>query len=101
MRVALPSKRGPFWQADVSGAVFTWEWRRGQGAPFVTPDGVERRFHAYDVNDNAACRPMWGLIQSIEEPNEGSNLCPECMAVIKAEPAGREPHPGRNAEDGL
>lgn len=73
----------------VSGA---WEWRKASGGwwfPSVETPST-RKFHAYDVNDNAACSPGAGLVASCEEPNEGSDLCPECIDVVKAEPWGRE-----------
>lgn len=73
----------------MSGA---WEWRKALGgwwfSSVETPS--TRKFHAYDVNHNAACSPDVGLVASCEEPNEGSDLCPECIDVVKAEPRGRE-----------
>ena len=76
-----------------------WEWRKAYGGIwFHRVETPERRiFHAYDVNDNAACEPAFGLVQSCEEPNEGSTLCPECIEVCKAEPAGRPPRTASSA----
>lgn len=72
--------------------VTPWDWRKGIGG--CSPesnrrDGV-RYFHAYDVNDNTACEPGLGLMASCEPPNEGSPLCPDCIEVVQAMPAGRE-----------
>lgn len=67
-----------------------WEWRKSHPITgwLLEPIGA---FHAYDVNNNAACDPRMGLYASIEEPNEGSQLCAVCMEFVKANPAGREP----------
>lgn len=66
-----------------------WEWRKGHPATawLLKPSAA---FHAYDVNDNAACDSSMGLGVSVEKPNEGSELCPACVAFVKANPAGRE-----------
>lgn len=69
-----------------------WDWRKaiaGCTPPSNRRDGV-RYFHAYDVNDNAACAVELGLIASCEEVNEGSPLCPDCIEYVKAHPAGRD-----------
>lgn len=66
-----------------------WEWRKSAGGWTLASDGATRRFHAYDVNNNAACEPSNGLFVSVEEVNEGSDLCPSCAGIIKAEPEGR------------
>lgn len=57
-----------------------WEWRIGDRISVIASD----RFHAYDGDDKAACRPFMGLVQSVKEVDEGSDLCPECMAVVQA-----------------
>lgn len=67
-----------------------WDWRKAAGGWPMRNDPDYRNFHAYDVNDNAACDPMIGLISSAEELNEGSTLCHECVAIVKAEPHGRD-----------
>lgn len=67
-----------------------WEWRKAWGGWRFATDTSERLFHAYDVNDNAACEPSMGLWQSCEEPNEGSALCAACVDVVTTTPAGRE-----------
>lgn len=69
-----------------------WEWRKAAGGwTHDTDRGPHGRlFHAYDVNDNAACYPHGGLAASCEEPNEGSHLCPDCIEFVKANPAGRD-----------
>jgi hypothetical protein len=76
-----------------------WAWRKASGGIWIGDDEahgyggdlrIDRVFHAYDVNHNAACEPSCGLIRSAEEPNEGSPLCGQCIAVVKTEPAGRE-----------
>lgn len=72
-----------------------WSWRKASGGCIP---GNRRIFHAYDVNDNAACNDAYGLVASCEEPNEGSELCSDCVEVCKAKPAGREPrHAARPA----
>lgn len=76
--------------------LMTWEWRKAEGGVTLGEDHWEgdtfvRVFHAYDVNDNAACEPSCGLVASCEEPNEGSPLCLKCIAVVQANPAGRDP----------
>lgn len=61
------------------------------------PAGGDRReqlFHAYDVNDCAACTTLLRLATSVEEPNEGSSLCLACRAQIRRQPLGREPQVG-------
>lgn len=63
-----------------------WEWRKALAG--VIPKG-RHIFHAYDVNDLAACEPGCGLVASIEEPNEGSELCLDCIEVVRTNPAGR------------
>lgn len=64
-----------------------WDWRKASGG--CIPQN-RRIFHAYDMNDNAACRPSLGLVASCEEPNEGSEFCEDCMGVVRSEPWGRE-----------
>lgn len=76
----------------MSEFVTPWDWRKASGG--CTPssdrrDGI-RYFHAHDVNDNAACAPGLGLMASCEPPTEGSPFCPDCIAFVKANPAGRE-----------
>lgn len=73
-------------------AARAWDWRKASGgAIFATDLGPHGRlFHAYDVNDNGACEASLGLIASCEPPNEGSRLCPACVEVVKAMPAGRD-----------
>lgn len=69
-----------------------WDWRKSQGGWSRPIDSGPRgrAFHAYDVNDNAACDVSLGLIRSIEEPNEGSHCCPDCIEFVQANPAGRD-----------
>lgn len=69
-----------------------WDWRKAVGGcvPYSNLRDHVRYFHAYDVNNNAACEPSLGLIASCEPPNEGSHLCPDCVEFVKANPAGRE-----------
>lgn len=67
-------------------AVKAWDWRKALGG--CVPKG-RLIFHAYDVNDNAACSPSHGLLESIEEPNEGSEFCHDCMDVVRLTPEGR------------
>jgi hypothetical protein len=64
-----------------------WEWRKAIGGAIPQPRSA---FHAYDVNDNAACDVGYGLLASVQEPHEGSELCLACMEFVKANPAGRE-----------
>lgn len=71
-------------------ATRAWDWRLALNHEFFDVDGVET-FHAYDVNNNAACEPMYGLISSVGPPNEGSNLCRDCMTVVRSQPRGRSP----------
>jgi hypothetical protein len=67
-----------------------WTWRKGLGG-FIPPSSTPGKpFHAYDVNDNAACIDGYGLAASCEPPNEGSSLCAECVAAVKSLPAGRD-----------
>lgn len=68
-----------------------WEWRKAYAGVLLHNDqpGGRRLFHAYDVNDNAACSPSCGLVASCEEPNEGSELCPDCTIIVGEQPAGR------------
>lgn len=67
----------------------TWDWRKAWGGACFLTDPDFRRFHAYDINDNAACAPHLGLGRSCERPNEGSDFCPACMAVVRVTPEGR------------
>lgn len=68
----------------------TWDWRKtGSGWTFATDPSTERLFHAYDVNNLAACDPTKGCFGSVEPVNEGSRLCPACQVIVKAEPEGR------------
>lgn len=74
------------------GFTVPWDWRLAQGGCVPSSnrrDGI-RYFHAYDVNDNAACEVSLGLVASCEPPNEGSPFCPDCIEVVKATPAGRD-----------
>lgn len=83
-----------------------WEWRKAAGGWMLDTDRPgDRLFHAYDVNDNAACEPVIGLGASCEEPNEGSKLCPACVSVVVENPAGRDRrlpphHPADDRERG-
>lgn len=74
-------------RAGLIGVERPWAWRKASGG--VVPKGL-RVFHAYDVNDNAACQPSAGLMASCEVPNEGSELCEDCMVIVRTEPWGRE-----------
>lgn len=67
-----------------------WDWRKAAGGWPIRTDPEFRKFHAYDVNDNAACDPILGLCATSEAANEGVPLCDECVAIVKAEPCGRE-----------
>lgn len=67
----------------------TWDWRKAEAG--VVPKG-QRIFHAYDVNNNAACEPHCGLVASVEEPNEGSEFCHDCMDIVRLTPEGRPPN---------
>lgn len=69
-----------------------WVWRKSDGGWRLTadPDG-ERLFHAYDINNNAACEPTIGLGATVEEPNEGARFCNACVSVVKSLPEGRAP----------
>jgi len=78
-----------------------WEWRKAYGGftaksdrwvldPSMPSGGrMIRKFHACDVNANLACEPSCGLAGSVEDPNEGSDFCPDCIEVVKQLPAGR------------
>lgn len=66
-----------------------WSWRKGIGGVFPSGDRDGKYFHAHDVNCNAACDIHVGLIESVEEPNENSELCPACIDVVQANPSGR------------
>ena len=59
-----------------------WEWRTALNGGLFNHE-----FHAYDGDDGQACSPSWHLIQSIRLPDEGSDLCPECMAIVRTTPA--------------
>lgn len=69
-----------------------WEWRKAEWGVCLRTDlsagELVRLFHAYDVNNLAACEPC-GLIGSCEIPNEGSSLCPDCVLVVQDTPEGR------------
>lgn len=71
-----------------------WDWRKAAGGVLLGDDFLStppvRVFHAYDVNDLAACSPSCGLAATSEEPNEGSVLCQQCVEAVKANPAGRD-----------
>lgn len=68
-----------------------WDWRIGDR---ISPIGSDR-FHAYDGDDSMACRPSCGLVATVKEPDEGSDLCPECMGIVQA---GPPKHPAKRAE---
>lgn len=76
----------------VRAFVAPWAWRKAiAGWTFDTDRGPDGRlFHAYDQDDHAACDPGMGLMHSCEEPNEGSHLCPSCVAVVRSQ-TGRQP----------
>lgn len=62
-----------------------WEWRKAAGGAWADTDPApERLFHAYDQEDQMACEPWLGLGRTCEEPNEGSSLCPVCIAKMQA-----------------
>lgn len=66
-----------------------WSWRLGYNhGLFDVPRGVPT-FHAYDVNDSAACDAGFGLAGTIEQPNEGSHFCPRCILATAELPEGR------------
>lgn len=62
-------------------------WRKADGGWWI--DGDAPIFHAYDINDNAACSPNYGLMATCEQPNEGSELCASCIDVCRMAPSGR------------
>lgn len=69
-----------------------WDWRIGYGGFSHRPDirdGI-RYFHAHDVNNMSACDVSIGLMESIQEPSEGSPFCPDCIKFVKENPAGRD-----------
>lgn len=80
--------RGSATTAQVGDAALPWEWRLAYNHSFMDQNG-RATFHAHDVNHNAACEPMWGLVTSTDEPNEGSFLCPRCMEIVRRQPQGR------------
>ena len=57
-----------------------WSWRLALNHGFWDVDG-KPTFHAHDENDRAACDRGYGLVESVEEPNEGSHFCPDCLRV--------------------
>lgn len=65
-----------------------WDWRKSEGGWTLPGDRrgddgrLVRVFHAYDERDNAGCDERMGLSRSVEEANEGSEFCPECMNVV-------------------
>lgn len=69
----------------------TWEWRIALGG-FTPPadhrDGVGY-FHAYDMENKAACEPLISLIESCGEPTEGDRFCPDCLAIVVRQRAAR------------
>lgn len=65
-----------------------WDWRIALNHALFDVDG-KPTFHAFDVNNNAACEPLFGLVATIEEPSEGSNLCRSCMEFVRDNMAGR------------
>lgn len=67
-----------------------WDWRKADGGFSLETDRTgERRFHAYDVNDNAACEPSCGLVATGEEYLEGvSPQCPVCLQITQDRPNG-------------
>lgn len=65
-----------------------WSWRRPWAG--ASPSHELETFHAYDRDDHAACDPVYGLGASRDEPNEGSQFCADCMAVVRLEPFGRD-----------
>lgn len=72
-----------------------WDWRKAAsfgGVWLATDHGPrQRRFHAYDADDLAACEPSCGLVATCEEPTEGSDFCPACMDIVRRSPDGRRP----------
>lgn len=67
-----------------------WDWRKASGGWTLPTDHPNRLFHAYDINNHAACAPSLGLAASCEDPTEGSTYCAECIAIVQATPGGRE-----------
>ena len=76
-------------------ATLPWVWRKAWGGWTLDTDNGPngRLFHAYDQQDHAACDPDKGLASSVEPVNEGSHLCPTCIAIVKAAPRGRKSDP--------
>lgn len=56
-----------------------WEWRIGDPISPIASD----RFHAYDGDDHSACKPSIGLMASVMEADEGSDLCRDCMVIVR------------------
>ncbi len=60
-----------------------WEWRKASGGlTFRTDPYPERLFHAYDMNDNAACDPGLGLVATCEPLTPASKRCPRCILIV-------------------
>lgn len=67
-----------------------WDWRKADGGFTLETDrDGERRFHAYDINDSAACEPSCGLGATGEEYVDGvSPQCPVCLQITIDKPEG-------------
>jgi hypothetical protein len=77
--------------ASESVGFLPWDWRKADGGFHLETDRTsgERLFHAYDVNDNAACEPNCGLSVTGEEFVDGvSPQCPACLEVVQDKPNG-------------
>lgn len=58
-----------------------WEWRKQSGGWIDC-----RWFHACDAESRIACEPIIYVAASVEPPNEGSEFCPRCIEVVRADP---------------
>ena len=70
-------------------SVTAWEWRKASGGFWCDTDRwsgrtLHRLFHAYDGTDHCACEPSLFMPGTAERPNEGSELCRACIAVVSA-----------------
>lgn len=79
-----------------STAARPWSWRLAYNHVFLDING-QATFHAYDVNHNCACDPMWCLVMSIADPNECSPLCRKCMEIVRRQPQGRPKRQAKSA----
>jgi hypothetical protein len=63
-----------------------WEWRKQAGGPAFG----KRVFHAFGEDGYAACRSYYRLVEAdAERAHEGSELCEDCITVVREHPDGR------------